>query len=212
MKTCIEDVLRCASGLKKTGLRGRVDSRLADFKSIGSGSDEEIFSELCFCLLTANYSAEGGIRIQRALGNGFLTLGLEELETRLRELGHRFPKARANYIFEARKHKKGIRERVNSFSSEEAAREWFAENVKGLGYKEASHFLRNIGFRDLAIIDFHIIDILERKGAIERPKTLTRGRYTEIERVLRKIANELGMNLAELDLYLWYAETGKLLK
>lgn len=208
----MKNILDQARDLKKSKFRVKVDSRLDEFKKTGLGSDEEIFSELCFCLLTANYSAEGGIRIQNALSDDFWKLSLDELEKKLREMGHRFPSTRANYIFEARKHKEGLKNRINSFSSEEEAREWFAENVKGLGYKEASHFLRNIGFENLAIIDFHIVDILERKGAIERPKTLTKRKYVEIEQVLRKIAKEVGMNLAELDLYLWYIETGKLLK
>lgn len=86
------------------------------------------------------------------------------------------------------------------------------ENVKGLGYKEASHFLRNIGFKDLAIIDRHIINYLEKKGLIEKPKTLTKRRYLECERILSAIADRLGITVAELDLYIWYLMTGKILK
>ena len=78
--------------------------------------------------------------------------------------------------------------------------------------KEASHFLRNIGFKDFAIIDFHIIDVLTRYNLIKKPKTLTAKRYLEIEGVLKKLANKLKMSLGELDLYLWYLETGKVLK
>jgi len=84
--------------------------------------------------------------------------------------------------------------------------------VKGFGYKEASHFLRNIGFENLAIIDFHIIDSLVDAGLIEKPKTITPKKYLEIETMLKKIAEKSGMNLAELDLYLWCNETGKVLK
>ena len=93
-------------------------------------------------------------------------------------------------------------------------RDWLAENVYGLGYKEASHFLRNIGATDLAIIDFHIVDVLVREGLIAKPKSksLSAKRYLEIERVLKGLAGELGITLAELDLYLWYLETGKIQK
>ena len=88
------------------------------------------------------------------------------------------------------------------------------ENVKGLGFKEASHFLRNIGYKNLAIIDFHIVDILAGNKMIDKPKnrSLTRKRYLEIESVLRKLGEKTKLSQAELDLYLWYMETGKILK
>ena len=91
-------------------------------------------------------------------------------------------------------------------------RDWIVKNVKGLGYKEASHFLRNIGFDDFAIIDFHIVDLLADYNLIKKPKNLNRKKYLEIEKILRKISRKTGLTLAELDLYLWYLETGKILK
>jgi len=81
-----------------------------------------------------------------------------------------------------------------------------------LGLKEASHFLRNIGFDDYAIIDFHIVDLLVKENLIKRPKTITPKIYLEIETVLKKLAIQVNLTLAELDLYLWYLETGKILK
>ena len=86
---------------------------------------------------------------------------------------------------------------------------WLAKNIKGLGMKEASHFLRNIGYKNVAIIDFHILDLLARYGLIEKPKTMTPKKYIEIENELKKISEKTGINLGELDLYLWYKETGK---
>jgi len=94
----------------------------------------------------------------------------------------------------------------------EERRAWLVDNIKGLGYKEASHFLRNIGFDDYAIIDFHILDLLERYRLIKKPKTLTTKQYRKIEHVLQKLATKTNLTLAELDLYLWYLETGKILK
>jgi N-glycosylase/DNA lyase len=91
-------------------------------------------------------------------------------------------------------------------------REWLIAEVKGFGPKESSHFLRNVGFTDFAIIDFHIVDVLVRHGLIEKPKTVTKRRYLEIEELLRHIAKKADLNMAELDLYLWYMETGKVLK
>ena len=96
--------------------------------------------------------------------------------------------------------------------NEKDIREYLAKNVLGLGYKEASHFLRNVGFTDVAIIDFHIIDVLVQYNLIDKPKTMTKNKYLEIEDVLRALGRECGLNLAELDLYLWFMETGKVLK
>ena len=208
----MKGILECAWKLKGTEVEKLVDSRIKEFKKLGEQSSNEIFKELCFCILTANFSAERAIKIQKEIGNGFLTLGKTELAKRLKEFGHRYPKPRAGYVIEARKYKDSLKEIIRSFEGEHELREWFAENVKGLGYKEASHFLRNVGFENLAIIDFHIIDILANYNVIERPKTLTKRKYLEIEEMLRKIAKKLDTNLAELDLYLWYAETGKVLK
>lgn len=205
-------ILECAGKLKGTEVEKLVDSRIKEFKKLGEQSSDEIFKELCFCILTANFNAEGGIKIQKEIGNGFLTLGEIELAKRLKELGHRYPKTRAGYVIEARKYKDSLKETIRSFKDEHKLREWLDKNVKGLGYKEASHFLRNVGFENLAVIDFHIIDILAKYKVIEKPKTLTRRKYLEIEELLRKIAKKLDINLAELDLYLWYAETGKVLK
>ncbi len=201
-----------ACDLMNSDIRRTVDGRIAEFAEMGRKDENELFKELCFCILTANYSAAGGIRIQQAIGDGFITLPENELAERLKTLGHRYPNARAQYIVEARRHLGSLKRIIDASADNARLREWLVTNVKGLGYKEASHFLRNIGFSDLAILDFHIIDLLERCGAIVRPKTLTKNKYMEIERVLRKFAAKRGMNLAELDLYLWYVETGKVLK
>lgn len=205
-------ILECAGKLKGTEVEKLVDSRIKEFKKLGEQSSDEIFKELCFCILTANFNAEGGIKIQKEIGNGFLTLTEAQLVKKLKELGHRYPKTRAGYVIEARKYKDSLKETIRSFEDEHKLREWLDKNVKGLGYKEASHFLRNVGFENLAVIDFHIIDILAKYNVIEKPKTLTRRKYLEIEELLRKIAKKLDINLAELDLYLWHAETGKVLK
>ena len=190
--------------LKSGSVRNLVDRRIREFKQIGEKSGDEIFRELCFCLLTANFDAERAIKIQDAVGDGFITLSEKSLAATLRALGYRYPNVRAKYIVEAREH-------VGSLASH-MEREWLVESVKGLGYKEASHFLRNIGYDDYAIVDFHIVDLLVRHNLIKKPKTLSRVKYLEIEEILRKIAKKSGLTLAKLDLYLWFLETNKVLK
>jgi len=93
-------------------------------------------------------------------------------------------------------------------------REELVRSVKGLGYKEASHFLRNIGLGlHLAILDRHILRWMARLRLISSyPKSLSRRRYLELEARFRWLARYLGMTPAELDLLLWAMETGTVFK
>ncbi|MDP2673109.1 MAG: N-glycosylase/DNA lyase [Nanoarchaeota archaeon] len=200
--------------LKKSQIKKIVDSRMKEFSELGNKNFKEIFKELCFCLLTANFSAQGGIKIQKEINNEFLTLSEIDLAKKLSELGHRFPNARAGYIFLARQKINDLRKILKGDESDLKKREEIVKNIKGLGMKEASHFLRNIGYKNLAIIDFHIIDLLVKNNLIEKPKnkSLTSKKYLEIENLLKQIAEKTNLTLGELDLYLWYEETGKILK
>lgn len=208
----MEKLIESVEKLKNSEIRTVIDTRIKEFEELGTKDDNEIFKELCFCIMTANFNAERSINIQNEVSDGFCTLPEVQLTEKLKEFGHRFPQARAQYITGARAHKDSLKQTMNRFNSEIDLRKWVADNVRGIGYKEASHFLRNIGYKNLAIVDFHIIDLLVRNGLIERPKTLTVKRYLEIEQVLKNLAVKLDLNLAELDLYLWYLETGKILK
>lgn len=208
----MDGLLKTVGRLKKTEVGRLVDSRIREFEAAGSKNSREMFKELCFCILTANYSAEKAVKIQKEVGDGFLTLSEKKLAGRLRKLGYRYPNTRAGYVVEARKVRDSLKEAISSSNGEDEFREWLVKNVKGIGFKEASHFLRNVGFKNQAIIDFHILDVLVENGLTARPKTLTKARYLEMEKVLKKIARKLNLNLAELDLYLWYLETGKILK
>jgi len=208
----MKELLESVENLKHCEVKDFVDTRLREFKQNRNRSSNEIFKELCFCILTANFNAERCIKIQTEIGNGFITLTNSSLAKKLKQLGHRFPNTRARYIVDARKHKNSIKAILNLFDSENELREWLNKNVKGIGYKEASHFLRNIGYTNFAIIDFHIINVLAKHKIIEKPKALTKRKYMRIEESLRKIAKKSNLNLAELDLYLWYMETGKVLK
>jgi N-glycosylase/DNA lyase len=188
-----------------------VRKRIDEFRDLNRKGNKEWFSEMCFCILTANSSAEMGIKIQRELGAyGFLTLNEEELRQRLKDLGYRFYNVRAKYIVEARKYQ-NIKDIVQSYEPFDA-REWLVKNIKGLGYKEASHFLRNVGYFDFAILDRHILRVMHDYGLIELPKSITRRKYLEIEGVFKDLAANVRMSAGELDLYIWYMRTGKVLK
>ena len=207
-----EKLLETIEELKRSDIRKLISARTNEFKEIGNKPSKKIFKELCFCILCANYSAERCIMIQSIIGNGFLTLSEKCLREKLKVNGYRYPNVRAKYIVEARIFQDSMKYIINSFEDEDELREWLIENIRGIGPKEASHFLRNIGYTNFAILDFHIIDILIRNGLFKKRKPLSKREYLEIEEVLKKIARKVNLNLAELDLYLWYMETGKVLK
>ncbi|MDH7517479.1 MAG: N-glycosylase/DNA lyase [Candidatus Thermoplasmatota archaeon] len=207
MQKLVEEI----KSLKNSEIGKTINNRINEFKELNKKSDEEIFKELCFCILTANYNAEKTIKIQNEIGECFLKDPEETLAKKLREYGHRYPDTRAKYIKESCKSKDLLMKAIKTNNGNNL-RDWIVNNIKGLGYKEASHFLRNIGFDDFAIIDFHIIDILVKYNLITKPKTLTRRKYLEIENILKTLGEKTDTTLAELDLYLWYLETGKILK
>lgn len=199
--------------LKQTPLKNTIDKRMKEFSYFRKkGSSEEIFSELCFCFMTANFQAEKSWEIQKKIGSGFWELSEEELQKELKKMGHRFWPQRGSRIYEARWLLGSIKSELEKLEDEINMREWIVKNLKGLGMKEASHFLRNIGYYDVAIIDKHIINILVSENLIERPKTITPKKYIEIENLLRKLAIKTNLSLGELDLYLWSEQTGKVLK
>ncbi|MFH0979258.1 MAG: N-glycosylase/DNA lyase [Candidatus Woesearchaeota archaeon] len=192
----------------------QVEKRLRQFKSFDKKAPKEWFSELCFCLLTANSKAKTSLAIQADLGaNGFCSASAADVKKCIVKHKHRFHNNKTAFIVGARNHL-DIKDKISALlkSSEDQARVWLVKNIKGLGYKEASHFLRNTGCTDLAIVDRHIINVLVEYGLITRPKTVTKRVYLVIEKKLRLLAQELGMSLAELDLYLWYMKTGQVLK
>lgn len=206
----MKQLLKKIENLRKTSIRDVIAKRIKEFESIGG---KEVFSELCFCILTANSNAENCIRVQKQTSHLFETLEEKKLAEKFKEAGCRFHTKRAGYIAKARENKVELLENIKNLQEAEL-RIWIADNIKGLGMKESSHFLRNIGYKNVAIIDFHIVDLLEREGLVKKPKnkSLSRGLYLEIENILGEIAKKANLNLAELDLYLWYMETGKILK
>ena len=196
----------------------KIKRRLREFKDVWLKSERVIFAELCFCICTPQSKAvlaDKAIKslvASRKLFNG----NFNDIRSGL--VGVRFPNNKARYIYEAKEQfsvgsKIKIKDRiiVNDIF---AAREWIVKNIKGIGYKEAGHFLRNIGFgRNLAILDVHILNnMLKYRVISEKPKSLTKLKYLEIETVFLNFADKLGIPPVELDLLLWSIQTGKIFK
>ena len=198
------EIIKKVLEFKKSEKYAEVRKRLKDFDFSGK-EHHEWFSELCFCLLTANATAEGGIKVQNALGRRFHLLNEKQLSSELKNLRYRFPNKRAHYIFKAQGCFK-IKDLIQNLPSREA-RDFLVKNIKGLGMKEASHFLRNTGRTDVAIIDRHILRSMGKEV-----KSISRKEYEDAERILEDVARKTKTSLAELDLILWAIQTGKILK
>lgn len=199
--------------LKKTEIKNTIDKRLKEFESFQKKPTKQWFSELCFCLLTANSKAKTAIKIQDELGiDGFCNACFEDVKNCIIKNKHRFHNNKSKFIVNARSFI-DIKKRLASIKEEKGKREFLVKNIKGLGFKEASHFLRNTGHKNLAIVDRHVINLLlDYKIIKEKPSSITKNLYEKIEQKLEIISTEVDMSQAELDLYLWYMKTGKILK
>ena len=197
-------------------VRKMVEDRVDEFRCVHEMDSQKWYEELVYCLLTAYSSASMGQRcLDALLGGGLMEGSVEDIRACLVEEGHRFANRRAEYIYDTREMAPRIKGVIQGFDDPMDARQWLVENVKGLGWKEASHYLRNVGYFGLAIIDRHILSNMVEHGLIteeESRKGLTKRRYHAYEGVLEKVAQRLGMAPGELDLYLWYRKTGKVLK
>ncbi len=198
----------------------KIRQRLLEFQAVWNGPDERIFAELAFCFCTPQSKAQScWSAVSELQTSGLLYSGsLPEIRKTLYKKV-RFHNNKSGYILHARdlfteNGKLSIKKRLLELGMPYDMREWIVENVKGIGYKEASHFLRNIGFgKDIAILDRHILKNLHKHGAIkEVPKSMSPKRYKEIESRMREFCRKSRIPMDELDLLFWSEETGEVFK
>lgn len=208
------------------GLAEKYESRKEEIKRSIEGyrkvfeeSDDRVFAELAFCLCTPQSKATASwSAISSLMRNNLLYTGTtEQIRPFLNTV--RFNDTKSKRIVEARSlfsdgEKISIKRRLSELGDPSAMRDWLVENVNGLGMKEASHFLRNIGLGgSFAIIDSHIIKNLHRYGVVDEPKyPSTRKKYLEVEGKMRDFAGKIGIPFDELDLLFWSEETGMVFK
>lgn len=197
-----------------------IRARLAEFQAVWqAGADERLWEELAYCIFTAGASARMGLRSVEAVRALLARGDHAALEAALVGV-HRYPRARSGYVVVTRDFLRDdcrmrLRERLDSFRDPVERRDWLARErgIKGLGYKEASHYLRNIGYRGYAILDKHIMRSLAELGVTDSPlPPATRARYLAAEEAMRSFAGEVAIDFDELDLVLWSMKTGEILK
>ena len=200
-------------------IRPEIEGRIKDFKSTGKNMDKsELFYELGFCLFTPQSKAtmcwNSICSIKKNMKKNHRSKEILPLLN-----GVRFKYKKAGYFEEAQKKWHGFKETpfyddLFSFTDSREMREHLVKNIKGLGYKEASHFLRNIGKGDeLAILDRHILKNLRLLGIIESvPKSITKNSYLDIEKRMASFAKKISIPLSHLDFVMWYKEAGRVFK
>ena len=196
-----------------------IKKRMNEFESLSNTADDErIFQELVFCILTAGTSAALGISVIEEIKDIILTGDRLEIKNKLKGI-YRFYNKRSEYIFHTREflissYGFKIRKLLDSFNNDIERRDFFALNkdIKGIGFKEASHFLRNIGYKGYAILDKHIIKALVELQIIkENEFPSNRNKYLEIEKKYKIYAEKNSFDIDELDLLIWSEKTGKIL-
>ncbi len=200
--------------------KGEIDRRLEEFSRIwAEGTDEDIFAELVFCILTPQANGKScWAAVENMIRKNILYKG--EFRQILNEIkGARFIYKKSAYIIEAREkflgdNKVSIRTIISRINDGYSARDWLVNNIKGIGYKEASHLVRNIGFEgNLAILDRHILKNLHLAGALESiPSSISRGKYFAIEKKMLEFAKAIRIPMSHLDFVMWYKETGEIFK
>ncbi|MGL4687404.1 MAG: N-glycosylase/DNA lyase [Fusobacteriaceae bacterium] len=198
-----------------------IKERLQYFKNVWeNGNNEDIHSELSFCILTPQSKAKNAWKAISDLRDaGLLFVGKEEELVPYLNIV-RFKNNKAKYLVILREQMMNEKKEIitkDFFSSIEdifEKREWIVKNIKGMSYKEAGHFLRNVGFgQNLAILDRHVLkNLLKLEIIKEVPKTINPKNYKEIEEKLRKFCKEVKIPMDEIDLLLWYIEAGEIFK
>lgn len=188
-----------------------IKQKLDDFTKV---KQEEYFYELCFTLCTPQSKAKNAIQVVRVLKEMNFKNELFNPAEILRLPGHyiRFHNQKGISLMQAQQNYERIEQEVLSSSSAFEKRQWLVRNVRGIGMKEAAHFLRNIGIFGTAILDRHILKHLAACGVIEIPASLSTQHYLDIEKKWQQFSEWVGMPLDEMDLLFWSQETGEILK
>jgi N-glycosylase/DNA lyase len=193
--------------------RKAIQKRLKEYRKI---PEEQYFYELLYCLMTPQSSAVNAGKAQLDFERIDFKHASVDPEAILFQKDHyiRFHRSKARWITAMKENYDPIfHTTIGSLSAVEK-REWYVKNVKGLSYKEGTHFLRNIGKNEgLAILDRHILKNLQYHGVIgSLPATLRKKRYFSIEKKFQMFAKQVGITIDELDLLFWSNEAGEILK
>ena len=205
--------------VKYKARKHEIRERLLHFKKIGMSSNSVLFEELAFCILTPQSKAFSCDQAIRELKERNLLFEGDMPSIRnVLARKTRFHNKKAEYLAGARNKFEAndfaLLKKITFEGSESHARALLLKEVKGIGWKEASHYLRNVGRGEtVAILDRHILKNLVKYGAIRAlPKSLTPKKYLQIEKRMTSFCKKTGIPMPHLDLLFWAEETGKVFK
>lgn len=210
------DGIKAAHGERATEIRRRI----GEFRSVWEkGTNAELWEEMVYCFFTGGCSAKMGMRSLNSV-RSLLAHGTQDQLAKALTGRHRYPNARSRYVVASRDFLRehcgmDLRKKLEGFDCGLERRDWLVreKGIKGLGYKESSHFLRNIGFSGYAILDKHVLRCLAELEIIEEPKPPnTRSKYLKVEEKLKELSQAAKIDFDEMDLVLWSMKTGEILK
>ncbi len=193
-------------------LKPLIRQRLDDFKNV---SESKYFYELCFCICTPQSRASSAMAVQLELEKlGFLNNDLDPTPILRNNSNYiRFHNQKSKRLVLIKEQWIDIKAVLDSNLSGEEKREWLNNNINGIGRKESAHYLRNIGYLNLAILDRHILKHLVTCGVFtEVPNISTKSRYDSVSKQFLEFSNKVGIPMDELDLLFWAEEAGVILK
>ncbi|MGC8749021.1 MAG: N-glycosylase/DNA lyase [Candidatus Kapaibacteriota bacterium] len=199
--------------------KSEIQKALENFHNV---SLAEYFYELCYCLLTPASKAHNALVVVEYLKeHNFFETGFDPtdvLRGKVFENGRlkvyiRFHNQKAQRLLQARSDWQKILALLQQPIDTAEKREHLVKIVNGFGYKEASHFLRNVGYTGIAILDRHILGNLQQFGLFSSlPNVASRKNYLAVEKLFFDFSCSVGIPAEELDLLLWAKETGYVLK
>jgi len=197
---------------KYVELKPAIDKRLLEFAAVPK---DDYFYELCFCICTPQSKARSAFEVQKNLmERDFRNKPFDPTEL-LRDPAHyiRFHNQKGKRLLALRDMYADVEEVLQSDYSATEKRLKINKLVNGIGMKESSHFMRNIGYMNLSILDRHILKHLTNSGVYkEVPKVGSVKQYLEAEKAFFEFSDTVGIPVDELDLLFWSAEAGEILK
>lgn len=193
-------------------------------------NEENLFSELVACILGSNIKFEMAQAFTEHLDNlglyniaqysSFDSYEIEVAEALSQSIYHRsgdyvknqkyrFPFLKASHIrrtAESIYSNNSLKSILKESHDPYSARNNLMERAVGIGPKQSSLFLRNIGFSDnLAILDVHVMRYMSLIGLISLNinKISSLSNYEKLENVLSLYAEKMRTNMSILDTSIW---------
>ncbi len=195
-------------------------------------SEEALFYEIAVCiygsqmlyehaLVLADYSRSHGMFSRTAFNLGFdlyrkklsylfsRPIAIAE-KGKMREIMPRFRNRLPKLLSDTAQNIYGtgwtVKSMLRRATSASEARGLLVSNVSGFGPKQASLYLRRIGYcSDLAVLDTHILDYLRMAADIElQPTALSNlKKYETVESEFKRISEDFGYGVGCVDLAMW---------